>query len=154
MITKEQVSEIVKQKIQGTGIFIVEILIRPGNNIIVQIDTDKGITLDECADLNRFINERLDREDEDYELEVTSPGLSSPFKVREQYLKNIGKKVEVILKDGKKYQGILSKYTEDQIELEILIRDKKDSRNRNPEMGVVQLDQNIIKSTKEVISFK
>jgi len=154
MITKEQVSEIVKQKIQGTGIFIVEILIRPGNNIIVQIDTDKGITLDECADINRFINERLDREDEDYELEVTSPGLSSPFKVREQYLKNIGKKVEVILKDGKKYQGILSKYTEDQIELEILIRDKKDSRNRNPEMGVVQLDQNIIKSTKEVISFK
>jgi len=154
MITKEQVSEIVKQKIQGTGIFIVEILIRPGNNIIVQIDTDKGITLDECADINRFINERLDREDEDYELEVTSPGLSSPFKVREQYLKNIGKKVEVILKDGKKYHGILSKFKEDQIELEILIRDKKDSRNRNPEMGVVQLDQNIIKSTKEVISFK
>ena len=153
MITQKQIESLVTQKIEGTEIFLVEVQISPGNSIHVHIDKPHGISIEECVGISRFINANLDREVEDYELEVSSPGLGHSFKVKEQYLKNIGRGVEVVLKDGKKIDGKLLDYTGQSIELEILVKDVNDRKNKKLVPEKIKLDINTIKSTKEVISF-
>lgn len=154
MITQEQIKSLVSQKIEGTEIFFVDVQIRPGNSILILLDKPEGISIEECVGISRFVNANLDREKEDFDLEVSSPGLGYSFKVKEQYLKNIGKEVEVVMKDGIKYTGKLLNYTGEQIVVEILVKDKSDSKKKkfNPEK--IGLEINTIKSTKEVISFK
>jgi len=154
MITQKQIESLVTQKIEGTEIFLVEVIISPGNSIHVQLDKPQGISIEECVGISRFIHANLDREVEDYELEVSSPGLGHSFKVKEQYLKNIGRGVEVVLKDGKKIEGKLLDYTGQSIELEILVKDVNDKKNKKLIPEKIKLDINTIKSTKEVISFK
>jgi len=154
MITQEQIKSLVSQKIEGTGIFFVDILIRPGNSILVLLDTPEGIRIDECVEISRFINSNLDREKEDYNLEVSSPGLGYPFKVKEQYLKNIGKVVEVIMKEGNKFTGKLLNFSEESLEMEILVKDKTDSKKKKLVPEKIRLEIKTVKSTKEVIAFK
>lgn len=144
MITEERIRELVNRKFAGTGSFIVEIKLKPVNNITVLVDNEQGITLSECAGLNRFLEKELDRTVEDFSLEISSPGLGQPFKVKEQYRKYTGKKVDVILKDGRKYTGILLGTVESGIKLEETVN--KESRIHN-------FDFNNIKETKTVIPF-
>ena len=82
--------------------FIVEITVKPGNKIIVSIDSFTGIAIDDCVAISRSIEANFDRDIEDYELEVSSAGLTQPFKVFQQYQKNIGKNVEILFKNGQK----------------------------------------------------
>ena len=154
MITQEQIESLVSQKIEGTEIFFVEVQINPGNFILIHLDKPEGISIDECVLISRFINANLDREVEDYELEVSSPGLGHSFKVKEQYLKNIGRGVEIILKDGKKLNGKLLNYSGQSIELEILVKDIVNRKNKKLVPEKIRLDINTIKSTKAIISFK
>ncbi|MCM1504169.1 MAG: ribosome assembly cofactor RimP [Muribaculum sp.] len=108
MIDKTLLKETVEKAIDGTSIFLVDLQVNPGNNIVVEIDSPDGIDIDTCADITRKIEAEFDRDKEDYELEVGSAGLTSPFKVKGQYLKNIGNQVEVLTKDGKKIKGTLT----------------------------------------------
>jgi ribosome maturation factor RimP len=85
MITKEQIFDIVINKLDRDNQFIVDITVKPGNKIVVVADSLKGISVDECVAISRSIEANLDRNIEDYELEVTSPGLTQPFKVEKQY---------------------------------------------------------------------
>ena len=105
MINKETVKQLVNEKIADTDYFLVDVVVSPSNAITVEIDTQDGVNVGFCAELSRHIESQLDREVGDYELEVGSAGLTSPFKVVEQYLKNIGNEVEVLTKDGKKISG-------------------------------------------------
>ena len=75
--------------------------------IVVEIDNEEGVDIDRCVALHRFLESKLDRDAEDYELEVGSAGITSPFKVLGQYKKNIGKEVELLTKNGMKLSGIL-----------------------------------------------
>ena len=104
------------------------------------MDRPGGITVDECAKISRFVNAQLDREVEDYSLEVSSPGLSAPFKVKQQYEKNIGRTIEVRLVDGERLEGKLEHVHENAIMLNV--------------SGVEQeiLFQDIVKA-KTIISF-
>jgi ribosome maturation factor RimP len=154
MITKEEIEALVMEKIAGTGIFLVDVNIHPGNSIIVHIDKADGMGIEECVEISRFINANLDREIEDYELEVSSPGLGSAFKVKEQYLKNIGRDVEVIMKDGIKYQGKLLNYTEKEFELKIMVRDKLNKKSRKLVDEKIVIENKNLKSIKSIISFK
>ena len=97
----------IKDLLKEKEIFLVSLDINASNNIRLVIDSMKGVTLSECVQLNRAIEKGLNRNHEDFNIEVTSPGLGTPFKVREQYVKNIGKEVEVILKTGQKVNGML-----------------------------------------------
>ncbi len=103
MIDKKVVSRIVDEWLEGKDYFLVDVNVSSGDKIIVEIDHAEGVWIDDCVDLSRFIESKLDREQEDYELEVGSAGIGQPFKVLEQYLIHLGKKVEVITKDGKKF---------------------------------------------------
>ena len=115
MITEETIIELVQQHIQGSDIFLVEAVVKPGNMIKVHVDRPEGITIQECVLISRFVNGQLDRELDDFSLEVSSPGLSSPFKVKQQYVKNIGRTIEVRLEDGERLEGKLERVDENSI---------------------------------------
>ena len=93
--------------LQDTEMFLVDVLIRPGNIIVVEVDSDEGVSIDDCIALSRNIESKLDRDVEDFELEVGSAGVTSPFKMPRQYQKNIGNEVELLTKSGQKLSGIL-----------------------------------------------
>ena len=98
MIEKDVISQLVEEKLASSGNYLVDVVIKPGNLIIIEIDNDEGVCIDDCAELSRYVEGHLDRDVEDFELEVGSAGITSPFKVLRQYVKNIGNEVEMLLK--------------------------------------------------------
>lgn len=108
MIDKELLSTTVAEAIKGTDLYVVDINVKPGNMITVEIDSPTGVDIDSCAAITRKIESAFDRDAEDYELEVGSAGITSDFKVRGQYDKNLGKDVEVLTRDGRKLHGVLT----------------------------------------------
>lgn len=107
MIDKQLLTATVEDAIKGTDIFVVDIKVSPDNSIVVELDSPEGLDIDTCADITRKIEAVFDRDKEDYELEVGSAGITAPFKVRGQYLKNIGNEIEVLTADGRKLKGVL-----------------------------------------------
>ena len=95
MIQKDIITNLVISKLTDTRYFLVDVTVSADNVIKVEIDAEDGVDIDFCVELNRFIEANFDREVEDYELEVGSAGLTSPFKVKRQYEKNLNKEVEV-----------------------------------------------------------
>lgn len=107
MIDKNVVTRIVEEWLEGKDYFLVDVTVTPDDKIVVEIDHAEGVWIDDCVDLSRYIESKLNREVEDYELEVGSAGIGQPFKVLQQYIIHIGKEVEVQDKDGKKWTGVL-----------------------------------------------
>lgn len=107
MIDKDFIKDVADNFLQETPMFLVDVTVRPGNIIVVEIDSDDSIGIDDCIALSRDIESRLDREAEDFELEVGSAGVTSPFKIPRQYKKNEGNEVEVLTKAGQKLSGVL-----------------------------------------------
>lgn len=140
MITTEGITELVNQYIEGTDIFLVEILVKPGNAITVHVDRPEGISIEECVKISRFLNESMDREVEDYSLEVSSPGLGGAFRVKQQYEKNIGRDIEVLYTDGIKVKGKLEKVGNEGIVLKV--------KGDDEEINFTE-----IKTAKVIISF-
>ncbi len=108
MIEKEVVTQLVEEHLQASNAYLVDVAIKPGNYIVVEIDSDESVSIDDCVALSQYIEAHLDRDVEDYELEVGSAGITSPFKVLRQYQKNIGNEVEMLLKSGTKKVGVLT----------------------------------------------
>ncbi len=154
MIIPEHIRSLVLKKIKGTGIFLVDVNVGPGNTILVHLDTPEGISISECADVNHYLNEVISRDIEDYDLVVSSPGLGSPLKVKEQYSKNLGKDIEVILKNGNKLIGKLLDYTGQELVIEVLKKDILDKKKKRLISEKIILECSTIKSTKSIISFK
>ncbi len=155
MIDKQLLIETVEQAIDGTSIFIVDVKINPGNAIVVEIDSPDNIDLDTCASITRKIEAVFDRDAEDYELEVGSAGLTSPFKVKGQYLKNIGNEVEVLTCDGRKMQGVLTEVGDDDFTIEVAKKVKEPGAKRPTivmEPTTLKIDNT--KSVKYLINFK
>ena len=88
--------------------FVVDVKVSKDNSIVVKADTDSGITIDECGQLSAAIEASLNRDEEDFDLEVSSPGLSEPLRLPRQYLKNIGREVVVETIDGEKLRGTIA----------------------------------------------
>ena len=107
MIDKNVVKQLVEQWLADKEYFLVDVETSPDSRIVVEIDHADGVWIEDCVELSRFIEEHLNRDEEDYELEVGSAGLGQPFKVPQQYVNFIGKEVEVLDKDGTKYKGTL-----------------------------------------------
>ncbi len=94
-------------KLANTELFITEVKVKPGNQIEIYIDGDNGLAIHDCVELSRFIEKSLDREQEDFSLEVSSPGALSPLKSLRQYKKHLGRDLEIELLDGTKKEGKL-----------------------------------------------
>jgi ribosome maturation factor RimP len=122
MIEKQKIQGLVDEFVRGTGLFLVSVKVSNANRIIVLADKNEGITIDECAGIHRHIENGLDRDIEDFELQVSSPGLDMPFVVMEQYFKNEGWKIEVTDNEGSKFIGNLKNVTAGGFELETKLK--------------------------------
>jgi len=150
MIDRNKIEESVKEYIRGTDLFLVVVKVSSSNKITVLADTKEGITIDECALLHRHIEKCLNRDVEDFELQVSSPGLDMPFGVIEQYYKNEGKKVSVVDNEGSKYTGILKNITKGGFDLETEVKVKGKAR----EIKDIPFNFDQIKATKFVLTIK
>ena len=155
MISALQIEECLKQELPRWELFLVEVRVRPGNRITVFIDSLKGVTIDECIAVSRVIESNFNREVEDYELEVSSPGLDNPLKLQIQYQKNLGREIEVVRTDGIKSTGRLILANEELVRLETEIMER-DSKSGKKKKVTKELDimKNEIKTAKVVISLK
>lgn len=161
MITEGIVKKLVEARIEGTELFIVDISVAPGNKINVLIDGMNGVGINDCVDVSRGVEHNLDREEEDFELEVSSAGLDTPFSVLQQYLKNIGREVKVYTCDGRKHEGVLTEANEEYIvitydeKVRLEGRKKKELVTRVEKYYFEHEDEEVkIKNTKVIISFK
>ena len=133
----------------------MDVTVTPDDKIVVEIDHAEGVWIDDCVDLSRYIESKLNREEEDYELEVGSAGIGQPFKVLQQYIIHIGKEVEVLGKDGKKWTGVLTDANEENFTITVQVKVKPEGAKR-PKL----VEQNVtfvydeIKYTKYLINFK
>ena len=90
MIDKNVVARIVEEWLEDKSYFLVDVNVCPDDKIVVEIDHAEGVWIDDCVELSRYIESRLSREEEDYELEVGSAGIGQPFKVLQQYVAHVG----------------------------------------------------------------
>ena len=154
MIDKNVVKKLVEEWLQDTEYFLVSIEISPDDRIVVEIDHADGVWIEDCVALSKYIEDHLNRDEEDYELEVGSAGLGQPFKVPQQYINFIGKEVEVLDADGKKVKGILKAVEGNDftvgVEEKVKVEGKKRPVKQEVE-HVYQMDK--VKYTKYIISF-
>ncbi len=125
MIDKGKVVELVEEFLKDTDCFLIDVNVSEDNDIVVEIDSDSSVDIDTCCDLNRYIEENLSRDVEDYSLEVGSAGLTANFKLPRQYRKNIGNEIEVLCK-GKKMVGVLKDVSDEGFTI-VANRGKKNS---------------------------
>lgn len=155
MIEKSKITQLAEDYLASSSNYLVDVVIKPGNLIIVEIDNDDAVCIDDCVALSRYLEDNLDREAEDFELEVGSAGVTSPFKVLRQYLKNVGNEVEVLLKNGIKLSGLLKSADDKGIVLSLEKQVKPEGAKRKvtvQEDVVYTFDE--IKNTKYLIRFK
>lgn len=155
MIKKEVVSQIVDEWMEGKDYFLTDLTISTDNRIVIEMDHDQGVWIDDCVDLSRYVESRLDRDEEDYELEVGSAGIGQPFKVVRQYLIHIGDEVEVLTREGRKLRGILAAADEEGFSLNCEEKVKEEGEKR-PKLRTVEhrFGYGDVKYTKYLISFK
>ena len=151
MITKEDIVNTVEPKIKELGGYLVEVKINTNNNITIYIDSVEGVLVEDCLKVSRYFEENFDRDIEDYGLTVCSSGLERPFIVAEQYKKNIGNEVKVLLKNGKRERGVILSYDNELI-LNVVKKNKnKQKKDIRSELRIAKED---IKETKLKINFK
>ncbi len=155
MIDIDKIKEIAESQLEGTPLFLVDITATPGNEIEVVIDSDGSVDIDDCVALSRAIEERFDREEEDFELTVTSAGIGQPLKLPRQYRKLIGGSVEVLLSNGTKIIAQLRDATDDSITLAYTEMRAVEGKKRKQAFDVVNTyPLSEVKSTKEYLDFK
>src|SRR5690554_5054700 len=122
MLNKENIEKLALERINelDKGLFIVDISISPKNVIQVELDCEDGnVAILDCVSVSRNIEHNLDREEQDFELSVSSAGLDRPFRVLKQYYKNIGQEVKVLLKEkNQSLEGVLTRSEEHTSELQ------------------------------------
>ena len=117
MITKPQISTLVEESLQDTDLFLVEVKVKPSNVIEVYVDADSAVNIDQCVAISRFVESKLDRDAEDFELSVYSWGLSGALKLDRQLQKYLGQDVEVKTKELGKFQGKLISFDAEKVEI-------------------------------------
>ncbi len=128
MITKEQIAALTNEALVDSDRFLVDVKVKPSNVIEVYIDSDTAVNIDHCVEVSRFIESKLDRDVEDFELSVMSYGLTGALKLDRQLQKYVGKDVEIKTKELGKLQGKLVAFDAEKVE--ILPAPKKTSKKK------------------------
>ena len=155
MIEKSELTKVIETALEGSELFLVDVAVSRDNNIVVEIDSMDCVSIDDCAKLTKAIESHFDRDVEDYELEVGSAGLTSPFKVKRQYEKYIDEEVEILTKDGRKLKGTLKDATDDNFTVSITKKVKPEGAKRPVDVTEDEtFNYDEIKYTKYLINFK
>ncbi|MGD1845094.1 MAG: ribosome assembly cofactor RimP [Salibacteraceae bacterium] len=155
MIVETLIRDLVNAAIEGTDEFVVHIQVNAGNRISVQMDSDSGLTIDRCVAISRAVEGALDRDEEDFELSVSSPGVGQPLQMPRQYRKNIGRKVAVITGADQRIEGELREASEESI---LVVSRSKKKKEVGKGRVWVETEHDLpfseIKETKVLVSFK
>ncbi|MFC2116149.1 ribosome assembly cofactor RimP [Bacteroidota bacterium] len=143
MIEKGTIEAQLTEILEGTGIFLVDIKVDNNNKIRVHVDTNEGISIDDCVRVSRALEGKLDRDQEDFALEVSSPGLDAPFKVLQQYEKSIGKMISVKCNDGRNLLGTLKEMSKEGIQIE-LPSEKKGGKTQMRDLTFSEIQSSMI----------
>ena len=155
MIDKQNVLNLIQEKLQGTGYELITFQVNAQNEILVEVDKLEGVDVDFCAMLNHFLVESLDAQGvEDYSLEVGSVSLTAPFVTKMQYTKHLGHDVEVLAADGKKYRGTLVNVDEESfaIDTEVMVA-VEGKKRKQKEIQTLTFAYNAVKYTKYDLKF-
>ncbi|MCX6245718.1 MAG: ribosome assembly cofactor RimP [Bacteroidetes bacterium] len=140
MITKDEIVKAVNEILEGTDMFLVEAVVQPSNRIAIYIDGDRSITILDCREVNHAVESRFDREQEDFDLTVSSYGIDRPLILPRQFRKNIGRELEVVAQDGSKISGILAGVSENTMELEHPVKkNKKEAQRENTILPMTEI---------------
>jgi ribosome maturation factor RimP len=154
MQVEKRVKELIEEKIADRPeLFLVDIKMLPNNKLIIHVDGDEGINIQDCAAISRHVGFHLEEEnvlEKAYNLEVSSPGIGEPLKLKRQYDKNIGREVSVKLEGGDVKEGKLLNVTESGITIEAKVKEK----GKKAELVETSIGFNNITETKVLISFK
>lgn len=148
VMNKTEIENAVNSYLEDKMIFLVEVEVRKGNIIDVFIDSDNGVSIEECVEVSRMIESEFNRNEEDYELRVSSPGLGRPLKMLRQYNRYIGHDIEVQTTDNRKITGELTAFSD--TEIEILVKSGKKGIDLKSE----KLSFSEIRKTLPLIAFK
>lgn len=155
MINKETVKALVEEWLRKGDYFLVDIDFGSDDRIVIEIDHADGVWIEDCAELSRFLQERLGDELGDYELEVGSAGLGQPFKVEQQYRNHIGDEVEVIGQDGLKIKGVLKAVEGREFTLTVAEKQHVEGKKRPVVVDVDRtFSMDAVKSVKYLLAFK
>lgn len=155
MISKNAIEGFANEWLEGKDYFLVDVTVSTDNRIVVEIDHKEGVWIEDCVELSRFIESHLDRDAEDFELEVGSAGIGQPFKVEQQYINNIGNDVEVLQADGKKIVGVLQAVEGRSFVVVSQEKQKVEGKKRPVLVDVERtFSMDEIKSCKYLLSFK
>lgn len=150
----ENIRNLVESRLTDNSQFVVDVVVKGQKGprkVLIVIDGDNGVTIDDCANLSRELSKALDDLqliDESYTLEVSTPGLDQPLRLRRQYSKNVGRKVKVVSTQGIA-EGKLISASDDKIVLELEIGQGKEKTIANKE-----IDFSDIEKTFVLVSFK
>jgi ribosome maturation factor RimP len=154
MISETNIKALTEQKIGGTDLFLVEVKVKQSNKIEVFIDSPNHVTVDDCVSISKHIEAGLDRDKEDFELTVSSPGIDQPFKVINQYQKYVGKEVSVLKKDGIKVIGKLIAADENEAAVETKKTERGEKgKGKQTKIENITIQLNQIKETKLILPF-
>jgi len=149
MISKGTIESLIDEILAGTDKFLVDVLVQPTNRISIYLDSDSSITIHDCQEISRILEEHLNRDNEDFDLTVSSAGIDRPIRMLRQYKKNIGSELDIIRSDGNNVKGILVSVTEDHLELEHPVKKpKKEIQRENTNLPLSE-----IKTAKLIIKF-
>ena len=151
MIDKLKVLETVQNQLSGGEMFLVDLKISSDSKINVTVDGDNGVTISDCIAISRAIESSLDREENDFELNVLSAGVGQPLKLTRQYIKNIGRTIHVLKNDLTEIEGELVSADEQQIEVEVEIKKGNSKKNISKVTEAIQYAD--IKEAKIIIKF-
>jgi ribosome maturation factor RimP len=155
MINKDVVKTFVEEWLQGNDYFLVDIIFGADDRIVIEIDHADGVWIEDCAELSRFLQEKLGEELGDYELEVGSAGIGQPFKVEQQYTNHIGDEVEVLQQDGQKLKGILKAVENRQFTITVQEKQTVEGKKRPVMVDVDKtFSMDEVKSVKYLLAFK
>ena len=155
MIDKDLLVTLTEEFLGESDNYLAEVKVNPGNVISIEIDNDNGVDINDCVELSRYIESKLNRDEEDFELTVGSVGLTSPFKSLRQYQKYIGSEVEVVTKKGQKLFGVLESASEDEFTITISKKEKLEGAKRKTEVSEdLHFKYDEVKYTKYLIRFK
>jgi ribosome maturation factor RimP len=151
MISEKHIRKMAEHELKGTENYLVSVLVKPGNKIMVFIDNDNDIGVDDCVKLSRAIEGQLDRDSEDFELMVSSAGLDQPFSLPRQYKKYINRKINIQLPEGNRFDAILTAVDENSITFKKLIKKEKSKKQEEGPEQKLSLEE--IKETRPGVQF-
>ncbi len=153
MIDKALIANLVNEKLTDEQ-FLVEVTVSSSNVIHIMVDSDTRISINQIAEISRYVEDKLDRDAEDFELSVFSAGLSEPFSLLRQYKKNIGIGIDVLMTNGQKMSGLLKNADDQGIDLEVTTKEKiEGSKKKEQVTRVHSIGYSEIKEAKQILKF-